>query len=88
MKTKFNEFINESYKISEDDYRYFNGYLDEDGKYVKSIKERRNDWERMMLSSCKTHWGIGDGDPNKFPREEMKKVIKEVLDEYLKKFDK
>lgn len=87
MKIKFNDFINESYDISEDDYRYFRGYLDDEGKYVKSIKERRNDWERMMLASCKTHWGIGDGDPKKFPMEEMKKVIKEVLDDYLKKFD-
>lgn len=85
---KFEDYINESYKISDDDYRYFKrNFLDDKGKYVKNIKDNRNKWEKMMLATCKNHWDIGDGGKD-FPKEEMKKVISEVLDDYIKKFDK
>ena len=87
MKTKFNEFVNESYNISEDDYRYFRLLIEDDSvdkqTRIESIRSRRADWTRLMLASAKGHWGIGGGESEKFPRAEFLKVINDVLDEYV-----
>lgn len=85
MKTKFNDFINEKYDRSKDDYRYFRGLISDDveEKWVESIKSKRSEWVKMMLASARGHWSIGDGDPKKFPKEEFIKVINKVLDDYI-----
>lgn len=80
-------YVMESYQISQDDYNYFKGLIEDESDLSKEeladkIKNNRSDWEKTLLLTAKHHWGIGGGERDKFPATELKKVIDDVLDDY------
>ena len=92
MKTKFDDFVGNGYKITQDDYNYFEGIIEDDilpNQDIDSFKEGlRNDrekWITLLLNFAKHHWVLGDGKAKDFPKKELTQVANEVVDKYLKK---
>ena len=93
MITKFDNYIKESYKISDDDYNYFRGIIEEmlEGEHEENrkfwkdtFKKNRQRHLNILLAFAKHDWVNGDGKPSEFPKEELTKVANEVLDEFTK----
>jgi hypothetical protein len=88
MIKKFNEFINEGYKISPDDYSYFRRQIMQSRspkeELINDLIENRNEWIQSLMRTARSHWEIGDGKRSDFPQTEMFKVINEVIDEIIK----
>lgn len=87
MIKKFNEFVNESFKITSDDYSYFRRQIMqsrlEPEELVNDLIENRNEWIQSLIRTARSHWEIGDGKRNEFPNKEYFKVINEVIDEII-----
>lgn len=88
MIKKFNQFLNEGFKVTPDDYSYFKrqikiSYRGEPNELVVDLAENRNEWIQSLMRTAKSHWELGDGKRNEFPEKEYFKVINEVIDEII-----
>ena len=86
----YKELINESYKIVPDDYNYFRDIIKEildDPRnkqfWLDTLKTDRERHINIMLAFAKHDWQNGGGKLNEFPREELRKVANEVIDEII-----
>lgn len=87
MITKFNEFVNEGFKITPDDYSYFRRQImlsrSEPKELINDLIENREEWIESLMRTARSHWELGDGKRSDFPEKEYFKVINQVIDEII-----
>ena len=87
MIKKFDEFTNEGFKVTPDDYSYFRrqilGSKQPDQELINSLIDNRNEYIQMLMRTARSHWELGDGKRNEFPEKEYFKIIDEVIDEII-----
>ena len=84
---RFNESVNEGFKVTPDDYNYFRRQLlwgsEPNSELINSLIDNRNEYIQMLMSTARSHWELGDGKRNEFPEKEYFKVIDEVITEII-----
>ncbi len=82
--------VSESYKISNDDYSYFERELEDSSEtmgrdnLIQALKSDKDKWISKLLMVAKFHWELGDGKPSEFPKAELTQVLSKVIEKFIK----